>query len=92
MFKNQLISDMDNVFLNTSEFATVIFIDGVETKGFLLEQSGEYEELVNVLTVSESTVVSSVSVIEIGDKTYGVNGNPKRDGFGSVKIILGTML
>lgn len=91
-FKAQLASDMENVFLNPNEFGTSITIDWVEAKGFLLEQSGEYEELVNILTVSSNTVVSSTSVIVIGGKTYGINGVPKPDGFGSIKIILGTML
>jgi len=91
-FKAQLTADMDNVFLNTNEFAESITIDGVEAKGFLLEHSGEYEERVTMLKISATHVVTSESVIVIGTKTHGVIGDPFNDGFGSVTVTLGDPL
>lgn len=90
--KDQLASDMENVFMNPNEFADSVTIDGVVTAGFLLEHSGEYEELVQILKVASTTSVTSYSVIVIGSKTYGVNGVPLDDGFGSKTIILGERL
>jgi hypothetical protein len=92
LLKDQLAADMENVFMNPDELADSVTIDGVATAGFLLEHSGEYEELVQILKVASTTSVSSDSVILIGSKTYGVNGEPLDDGFGSKTIILGERL
>jgi len=88
--KDQLVSDMENVFMNSNEFADSVTIDGTPVSGFLLEQSGEYEELVNVLKVASTTLVTPDSVIVAKGKTYGVSSGPHDDGFGSVTVILGT--
>ncbi|MDP3267393.1 MAG: hypothetical protein Q8M39_11260 [Sulfuricurvum sp.] len=89
-FKDQLADDMENVFMNPDELADSVTIDGVATAGFLLEHSGEYEELVNVLKVASNTAITTDSVIIAKGKTYGVASGPHDDGFGSVTVILGT--
>lgn len=88
-FKDQLAADMENVFMNTDELADSVTIDGELVSGFLLEQSGEMEELVNVLKVASSTVITADSVIIAKGKTYGVASGPHDDGFGGVTVVLG---
>ena len=88
--KYQLTADMENVFMNSNELADSVTIDGELVSGFLLEQSGEMEELVNVLKVASSTAITADSVIVANGKTYGVANGPHNDGFGSVTVILGT--
>lgn len=90
IFKDQLAADMENVFMNSNELADSVTIDGIAVSGFLLEQSGEMEELVNVLKVASSTAITADSVIIANGKTYGVASGPHDDGFGSVTVILGT--
>ncbi|MEW5832146.1 MAG: hypothetical protein AB1763_04850 [Campylobacterota bacterium] len=90
--KDQLAADMENVFMNSEELANSLTIDGVVISGFLLEQSGEMEELVNVLKVASSVVISADSVIVANGKTYGVASGPHDDGFGSKTVVLGTPL
>lgn len=91
-FKDQLTADMENVFMNSNELADSVTIDGVVISGFLLEQSGEMEELVNVLKVASSTAITVDSVIIAKGKTYGIASGPHNDGFGSVTVVLGTPL
>lgn len=90
--KDQLAADMENVFMNSKELADSVTIDGALISGFLLEQSGEMEELVNVLKVASSTAITADSVIIAKGKTYGVASGPHDDGFGSVTVVLGTPL
>lgn len=87
--KDQLAADMENVFMNSNELADSVTIDGVAVSGFLLERSGEMEELVNVLKVASSTVITADSVIIANGKTYGVANGPHNDGFGGVTVVLG---
>lgn len=89
-FKDQLTSDMEKVFMNSNELADSVIIDGVIVSGFLLEQSGEMEELVNVLKIASSTIITVDSVVIVNGKTYGVASGPHNDGFGSVTVVLGT--
>lgn len=91
-FKDQLAADMENVFMNSEELANSVTIDGEPVAGFLLEQSGEMEELVNVLKVASSTAITADSVIIAKGKTYGVASGPHDDEFGLVTFVLGTPL
>lgn len=87
--KDQLAADMENVFMNSGELADSVTIDGVPAAGFLLERSGSENELVYVLNVSSSTLITSDSVIVANGKTFGVVSGPHDDGFGNVTVVLG---
>lgn len=92
MFKAQLSSDMENIFMNSNELADTVTIDGVVTAGFLLDHSGEFEERVNILKLADSHTVTVDSVIVINSNTYGVVGIPVNDGFGTITVVLGKAL
>lgn len=83
---------METVFMNSSELADTVTIDGVVTAGFLLDYSGEFEERVNILKLADSHIVTVDSVIVINSNTYGVEGAPVNDGFGAITVVLGKAL
>jgi hypothetical protein len=91
-FKDQLVADMENTFMNSGELADSVTIDGVEASGFLLERSGNEGELVYVLKVASSTAITSDSVIVANGKTYGIENGPHDDGSGCLTFVLGEPL
>lgn len=90
--KDQLAADMENVFMNPNELANSVTIDGVSASGFLLEHSGNEGELVFVLKVASSTVITENSVIVANGETYGVANGPHNDGFGGLTVVLGGLV
>lgn len=90
-FKAQLISDMDQVFMNPNELADPIMIDWVETSGFFDLNGGEYEEGIPILILSASQLIWRHSKVFIYGKTYGViDMVPDRSG--GIKVTLGEHL
>lgn len=91
MLKDQLVTDMDQVFMNPSEFADTVMIDGIEASGFFNMNKGEYEEGIPTLILSASQLISSNSVVIAIGKTYGVlDIVPNRTG--GLKVTLGNKL